>query len=334
MLYYICDVCGRRPIKSKVNWIEHYNTKKHKENSHKATHKCLNCNSCFIFDNEDSEYKKNFENHMEKCKKNIIDKLIEENTNNDGEDETKNDLLKKISESEKEVKNINKIKEENIKLGEENINLKEENIKLKEEVKTMNKFEKEYLELKEQNKESKYENKLLKEDIKSLHEEIKLLNDKIQKILVDSKTEVKQVLFESTDKFQKVMSDSNSDIIKICDKQLNFAQTVSKDSNKITSSAMTLLGFLQKQCPDAPPLLEFTNDNYEYTFTFDKDFVYDILYSFDNDTVGEFIGKIINEMFLKENKEDQSMFATDCVRLNYSIKEYINENKNRWAKKS
>ena len=35
--------------------------------------------------------------------------------------------------------------------------------------------------------------------------------------------------------------------------------------------------------------------------------------------------------FLKENKEDQSMFATDCVRLNYSIKEYINENKNKWV---
>ena len=118
---------------------------------------------------------------------------------------------------------------------------------------------------------------------------------------------------------------------------------------------MTLLGFLQKQCQDnkkatgflifgrkklsfflsdAPPLLEFTKDNYEYTFTFDKDFVYDILYSFDNNIVGEFIGKIINEMFLKENKEDQSMFATDYVRLNYSIKEYINENKNRWAKKA
>jgi hypothetical protein len=36
-------------------------------------------------------------------------------------------------------------------------------------------------------------------------------------------------------------------------------------------------------------------------------------------------------MFLKENKEDQSLFATDCVRLNYSIKEYINENKNKWT---
>ena len=118
------------------------------------------------------------------------------------------------------------------------------------------------------------------------------MNDKIQRILDNS-----------TNKFQKVITNSNSDIIKICDKQLNFAQTVSKDSNKITSSAMTLLGFLQKQCPDAPPLLEFTNDNYEYTFTFDKDFVYDILYSFDNNIVGEFIGKIINEMFLKEIKK-------------------------------
>ena len=87
--------------------------------------------------------------------------------------------------------------------------------------------------------------------------------------------------------------------MKICGKQLDFAQNVSKDSNKITSSAMTLLGFLQKQCPNAAPLLEFTNDNYKYTFIFDNDFVYDMLYSFDNDTIGEFIGKIINEMFFE-----------------------------------
>ena len=125
------------------------------------------------------------------------------------------------------------------------------------------------------------------------------------------------------------IKETRNDIMKICGDQMSFAETVSKDSNKITSSAMTLIGFLQKQCPNAAPLLEFTNDNYEYTFTFDKDFVYDMLYAFDNNTIGEFIGKIINEMFLKDNKEDQSMFATDCVRLNYSIKEYINENKNK-----
>ena len=133
-----------------------------------------------------------------------------------------------------------------------------------------------------------------------------------------------------TDSNNKI-EESKNDIMKLCDKQINFAQTVSKDSNKITSSAMTLLGFLNKQCPNAPPLLEFTNDNYQYTFTFNDDFVYDILYAFDNNNSGEFIGKIINEIFLKDNKEDQSMFATDCVRLNYSIKEYINENKNKWT---
>ena len=77
--------------------------------------------------------------------------------------------------------------------------------------------------------------------------------------------------------------------------------------------------------------LEFTKDNYEYTFTFNDDFVYEMLYAFDTDNIGQFIGKIINCMFLKENKEDQSMFATDTVRLNYSIKEYINENKNKWV---
>ena len=36
-------------------------------------------------------------------------------------------------------------------------------------------------------------------------------------------------------------------------------------------------------------------------------------------------------MFLKEKKEFQSVFATDTVRCNYSIKEYINAKKNKWV---
>ena len=39
------------------------------------------------------------------------------------------------------------------------------------------------------------------------------------------------------------IEESKKDIIKICGEQMSFAQTVSKDSNKITSSAMTLIGF-------------------------------------------------------------------------------------------
>ena len=183
----------------------------------------------------------------------------------------------------------------------------------------INKFKEEINKLKEENiqfkGESKYFNFIEKEN-SNLKEENKLLLEKLQKVMEEYNGEFKE---------------TKKDIMKICDKQLDFAQTVSKDSNKITSSAMTLLGFLQKQCPNAPTLLEFNNDNYDYTFNFDKNFVYDILYAFDNDTIGEFIGKIINTTFLKENKEDQSLFATDCVRLNYSIKEYINENKNRWV---
>ena len=81
----------------------------------------------------------------------------------------------------------------------------------------------------------------------------------VKQVLYDSKTEVKQVLYDSKTEVKQVMTNSNNDIMKICDKQLNFAQNVSKDSNKITSSAMALLGFLQKQCPNAAPLLEFNN---------------------------------------------------------------------------
>ena len=341
MLRYICNPCERKPTRSKPNWIEHYNTKKHKENSHKATHICLNCNSCFIFDDDSSEYKENFEEHMKRCKKNIIQQLTE-NNNDNNDDDDHNDNKKELMEDNKLLKiEIVKLKEKNNslkqeidgvesnskKFKEEISKLKEENNKYKEE---NNKYKEENNKHKEENNKYKEENIQLREKIKyfyeqkkenlELKEEVRLLNDEIKKVLSDSKTEVKQV-----------MTNSSNDIIKICGEQMNFAQTVSKDSNKITSSAMTLLGFLQKQCPNAPPLLEFTNDNYEYTFTFDKDFVCDMLYAVDNNYIGEFIGKIINEMFLKENKEDQSMFATDCVRLNYSIKEYINENKNKWT---
>ena len=294
-MIYTCEVCSISTSRLST-WTNHYNTEKHKINLKNATHICNNCHSTFIYKKTEKS-KKIFETHIEECKKNIINEITK------SED---NDLIEKI-----------KILKEENKLIDQ---LEKENIKFKGEIKFFEKSEKENSELKNEIKE-------LKNEIRELKLENKSLNDKVQQILEKSSDKVQNVLEKSGDKIEEY----KNDIMKICDKQLDFAKNVSKDSNKITSSAMTLLGFLQKQCPNAPPLLEFTKDNYEYTFIFDKDFVYDMLYAFDNDTVGEFIGKIINEMFLKDNKEDQSMFATDTVRLNYSIKEYINENKNKWT---
>jgi hypothetical protein len=338
-MLYICDVCPRI-VKGPVKWLEHCNTIKHKNNLLKATHICLKCNSCFIYEKNSLENKEKFETHMEKCKKNIIDDANEKRNDNDLTTELREEIMK----LKKEIDTNNLIKENFEKTEKENILLKNELTKLKGENKFLIKLEIENLEFKKEIKELRdeiikvkgdtklfnkieKENAELKQEIKEFKHENKLLNDKLQKVLTDAKSEVKQVMEDSNNKIEE----SKKDIIKICGKQIDFAQNVSKDSNKITSSAMTLLGFLQKQCPNAPPLLEFNNENYEYTFTFDEDFVYDILYAFDNDTIGEFIGKIINAIFLKDNKENQSLFATDCVRLNYSIKEYINETKNKWT---
>ena len=331
---YKCECCDKEIIKT-FNWKSHIETDKHISNlkvakiKHKKLKICDKCHSVFINIS-------NYNNHKKKCDKNLFelnDKIYIEKLNSNEEndkDKDKNKEADKFKEADKPTednfkyeKEINKFKEDILKYKEEInklrhqvqnfLEIEKENIKLKEEVKSVMKLEKENFELKGELKDLRYENKLL--------------NDKVHQILTDSKIEVKQVITESNNEFKEI----KNNIMKICDKQLDFAQNVSKDSNKITSSAMTLLGFLQKRCPNAPPLLEFTKDNYEYTFIFDKDFVYDILYAFDNDTAGEFIGKIVNEMFLKDNKEDQSMFATDTVRLNYSIKEYINENKNKWV---
>ena len=238
MTYYTCDICEVKPMKNKAKWIEHQNTKKHKKNIEKSTcdsincYKCLNCHSHFIYDHMIQENNKEFNEHMKTCKKNIINQITESSNHNDSNTdnitETKNDLIEKINELEKEIQSINKLKKENDELKEKNkyVNdYEKENIKLKEEVKYMDKLERENSDLKK---------------------EVKLLNDKIQIILIDSKTEVKQVMANSNNDIKE----TRNDIMKICGEQMNFAQTVSKDSNKITSSAMTLIGFLQKQCPD------------------------------------------------------------------------------------
>lgn len=197
---------------------------------------------------------------------------------------------------------------ENIKCREENIKCKEENIKLREENKYLSKVEDELKELKNKNDQ---------------------LNERLQKFLIDS-----------NDKFQKVLHDSNNDIkesknelMQLCGKQIEFANTITKDSNKITSSAMNLLGFLQKQCPNAEPVREFTKENYGYSFIMNKEFIYELINSHDNGIIGEFIGKIINVAFLKDKKEDQSVFATDVVRYSFSIKESVDGNgeKHRWV---
>ena len=200
-MLYICMPCEIKPMKIKTKWIDHCNTKKHKNNLKKATHKCLKCGSCFIYDKESPENNKEFDVHMKNCKKNIIDELTEErdsdsdNDNDDHKDdynkiikknkllnieiETKDNLIKKFQEESKYFNDIEK-----------------ENIKLKEEVKSVNKSV----------------NKLEKEN-KELKEENKLLNK-----------EVKQVMSESNNKIEE----TKKDILKICDKQLDFAKTVSK----------------------------------------------------------------------------------------------------------
>ena len=272
-MLWICDACSIKPINSLAYWIDHYNTKKHKKNMHDATHVCLNCYSCFIYDKKSSDSKKRFEKHMDECKKNILDQLIKnknENIYNSGLIE-KNEYLESGIKSEND--SVERVKEENIKL-------KEENIKLKEENKSLNDLEKENIKLKG---ELKYVDKL-EIELKESKSKNELLNEKIHQLLVDHKVEVTQFLSNSNNDIRE----SKNEIIKICDKQINLTQTVSKTSGDVTKTAMGLLGFLQKQCPDAEPLLEFTNENYEYPFTVDKVFVFDILYSHDNGKAGEF----------------------------------------------
>jgi hypothetical protein len=193
-------------------------------------------------------------------------------------------------------------------LKEQNVKLKEENIKIKEENKNINRLEKESLELKNEVKEFKEKNEFLTNKLFETNNEVK-------KVLVDSNIDIKE---------------AKSELKQIFDKQVNYAQSVSKSSEEITKSTIGLLGFLQKQCPNAKPLLEFTKDNYDYEFEMNKEYIESMLYSHRNGNIGEFLGKIINNIFLKEKKEDQSLFATDVVRYNYSIKEYINETKNKW----
>ena len=176
-MIYICNACGIKPIKSKYTWLCHLKTDKHKKNAHYTTHSCLNCNSCFVYDGKESEYKKNFETHMENCEENIMDQInvdIPEQTINEIQS-LKNDIFIKddlIEKFQQEIIILKKI----IEKSDEN----------KGDKKLIEILEKENLELREQLKESRCENKLL--------------NDKIQQVLFDSNKEVKQILLGSKKK--------------------------------------------------------------------------------------------------------------------------------------
>ena len=174
---YICDTCGIKPIKSKYTWLCHLKTDKHKKNACNATHVCLNCDSHFVYDSESSEYKKNFENHMENCDENIMDQI-----NVDNSEQTINEI--------QSLKNDIFIKDELIEKFQQEIIILKKTIEKSDENKGDKKLikilENANLELKEQLKESRCENKLL--------------NNKIQQVLFDSNKEVKQILFNSKKK--------------------------------------------------------------------------------------------------------------------------------------
>lgn len=137
----------------------------------------------------------------------------------------------------------------------------------------------------------------------------KLKNDKFE-LVVQHKDEQKEVL-------TKIIDNKNSN-------------TTSNNDNKSNISALT---YANKNFTDAPSLEKINNfniNNYDCSKQDEKEKMIDlIINSYESNSLHKLLGDHIIKYYKKDKTHDQSFHTTDSSRLNYIVRELI-ENVGKW----
>lgn len=111
---------------------------------------------------------------------------------------------------------------------------------------------------------------------------------------------------------------------------------VHKTTNKITSKGLSALNYAMIHFTDAPSLGQLEHQETKQLIYKDKDdehIVAQVLLSeFKYNSLAKYIGDEIVGYYKRDNINDQSFHSTDCVRLNYIIKDIVDDNKSEWIK--
>jgi len=166
-----------------------------------------------------------------------------------------------------------------------------------------------------------YEKELLKKEF-----ELKESNLKLE-IAEKEKELFKKLEKEKSDLLNNFMSNANVLLNKANDNTKITAQTL----QTVSSSALKYANEKFKDTPALLPIDNFNINNLDFNNEEDKKQLVELLiYNAKQKSLDKLLGNHIIKYYKKENPEEQSFHTTDCSRLNYILRELI-ENALIWS---
>jgi hypothetical protein len=180
--------------------------------------------------------------------------------------------------------------------------------------------ERDYEELK-----SKYE--LLESNHKSKCEELVELKHKCELLELKSKEydEMKRKYEELELNYKKAMKSYQKTTEKMAD---NIVDVAGK-AMKVANNSCSAIKYITQNFTNAPLLEPMKNYKTVDNVGKDKKFVLALCDMYSDDRLIRYLGDRLTEYYKKENPEEQSLWNSDCARLNYIIRTVI-EKKNEW----
>jgi len=142
------------------------------------------------------------------------------------------------------------------------------------------------------------------------------LNKHLLTCKIKQNTDIKNQIEE---KYIKKELENAKNIIISQHNDIEYYKTLLTGAGKTISA----LAFCNVNYKDAPKLIQM-GDNAPILNINDENLVKSLVYHYDKKTLAQYIGNHIVIYYKKDNPEEQSVWSTDSVRLNYIIKQVSN----------
>jgi hypothetical protein len=156
---------------------------------------------------------------------------------------------------------------------------------------------------------------------------------------IERELKLKLEFSEKEKELYQKLEKEKSDLLKDFMANANVLLNKANDNTKITAQAMqsvsvSALKYANDKFKDTPMLLPLNNfniNNLDFNNVTDKEqLIETLIYCAKQQSLDKLLGDHIVKCYKKENPEEQSFHTTDCSRLNYIVRDLI-ENALTWA---
>ncbi len=161
---------------------------------------------------------------------------------------------------------------------------------------------------------------LLKEKLKSLENEKKIIQGQLDKIV----DQYENRLVETKEHY-KITIENYEDHIETLKLENNFQKQLINSAGGIIQRSMNTMSYLLLNYNNAPPLTQLSD--YSIMSKNIDCLMNDLIYYYKKNKLDKHIGDFIVQQYKKKEPELQSIWSSDVDRLNYFIRELINDSK-------